>query len=1078
MQRQTIGQIIILYLLLPLVFSPILSSTRRESKVPSSFESQKITHNKELEKEIENMPKESSTSSLYISPKIKDVPHRGYLVKFKDVASVKDFDASLRKSEIESHTFTPLPFLFLRGKLRSIITKLKQHPKAISLFPNQLCRVPKVGYPNKSSSQINLTSIPSAKRINAPDVWKQGYRGQGIKIAIIDTGVNHHQALEGRFAGEKSFVKEKYGYKKTISNTQDEVGHGTAVAGIAAGDGKGVGQGVAPKAKILNAKVFPDDTTGATDAGIIAAIEWAVEKGAHVINLSLGRPPLRRDPLEEVVNKVAREGVTVVAAAGNNGDLLGLNTMSIASPGTARNAITVGALGAGNSIAAFSSRGPTPDMAVKPDVIAPGVAIGVISSYNVASGTSFAAPHVAGAAALLLDFCVDNGERKTEELSSLIKASLMKTSKQLWGDELIEGGGKIDAESALRKINQSLKTSKPLLSVLPRKLPINSPAGFPYFEKLYYNTTRVFNFTLCTPKHLNLSVELAGNISDVITLNAFSSINTNESTTYWEMNFTVVGKKETYDYETGEYSGEIHLLWNTTPLAKIPMNFTLVPPTGRMLFDLKHTSWPNSAKYGQYHRFYHLADERNLSVRHYFSDSPHFSFPFLKQFDIIFMPDALSNYIIETQQGKVKKIASIGLTKAEKNALYKFTKHGGLIIFISMSPGYRSRDSNRAEVNGFLKEFKVKIGHKRVGRENANGEAKPIKARVNQRSLFGMSSPDVLPFWGTNVVPLDWKSVPVITFSSDIYDLTLATFQRKKKGGIFISGSNFFFDNWAFTGNYQISRNKVKKFSKRLLSWPLFQSAFSCNYTVQGSSKGAKVNFTVTYNGSSQLVNSSVKAYSLDAIGMRRVNLTRSGLRFSGSYLLRHRGTNHLLLSARFGRWLFSRRFNLSIPSQEETPPSVTHIKPKNGSIKRFEFPLTLSSLNIQLKVIDEESGVLEQGIQSRVRNSNGTTYNVLERIKRANNDTTTIFMELPTKVILDGFPSQKEKIFILHFRIPDQNLNWRRLTLVITLKQKVSFRRWIAITGLSVGCLIGLIAVHISSNTKKKLEREVTIIK
>ncbi|MFJ2706663.1 S8 family serine peptidase [Streptomyces sp. NPDC087428] len=250
----------------------------------------------------------------------------------------------------------------------------------------------------------------SVPQIGAPTAWKAGYTGKGVKIAVLDTGADAtHPDLKGQILTTKNF--------SGTPDALDHFGHGTHVSSIAAGTGAKSGgkfKGVAPDAKLLEAKVLDDDGFG-DDSGILAGMDWAVAQGADVINLSLGgtdTPGI--DPLEEAVNKLsASSGVLFAIAAGNEGDGAG----TVGSPGSADAALTVGAVDDHDLLADFSSRGPrVGDSAIKPDVTAPGVDITAAASpgseidkevgqnppgYLTISGTSMATPHVAGAAALL-----------------------------------------------------------------------------------------------------------------------------------------------------------------------------------------------------------------------------------------------------------------------------------------------------------------------------------------------------------------------------------------------------------------------------------------------------------------------------------------------------------------------------------------------------------------------------------------------------------------------------------------------------------------------------------------------------
>ncbi|MFJ8462765.1 S8 family peptidase [Streptomyces swartbergensis] len=293
----------------------------------------------------------------------------------------------------------------------------------------------------------------SVPQIGAPKAWAAGYDGKGVKIAVLDTGVDAtHADLKGQVIGAKNFT--------TSPDTTDKVGHGTHVASIAAGTGAKSGgkyKGVAPGAKILNGKVLDDGGYG-SDSEVLAGIEWAAAQGADVVNMSLGggdTPAI--DPLEAAVNKLSEEkGILFAIAAGNEGDF---GDQTIGSPGSAAAALTVGAVDDKDVLADFSSRGPGMDGALKPDVTAPGVDITAASApgnqiaaevgekpagYMTISGTSMATPHVAGAAALLKQ---QHPEWKYPEL----KGALTGSTKGGKYTPFQQGSGRIQVDKAIKQ---------------------------------------------------------------------------------------------------------------------------------------------------------------------------------------------------------------------------------------------------------------------------------------------------------------------------------------------------------------------------------------------------------------------------------------------------------------------------------------------------------------------------------------------------------------------------------------------------------------------------------------------------
>ncbi|MDX3660497.1 S8 family peptidase [Streptomyces sp. ID05-26A] len=298
----------------------------------------------------------------------------------------------------------------------------------------------------------------SVAQINAPAAYAAGLTGKGVTVAVLDTGVdNTHPDLTDREIGERNFSNSP--------DNGDHYGHGTHVASIVAGTGAKSGgkyRGVAPDASILDVKVLGDNGSG-QDSAIIAGMEWAVEQGAQIVNLSLGgydTPEV--DPLEETVNRLtADKGALFVIAAGNSGP----GARTIGSPGTADAALTVGAVDDRDQIAEFSSRGPTSSGSLKPDLTAPGVGIvaalhsdgrigaPVAEGYTSLDGTSMATPHVAGAAALLR-------QQHPELTGAALKARLTGTTTPTAKLTPFEQGtGRVDVAKLIKQNVTSSPTS-------------------------------------------------------------------------------------------------------------------------------------------------------------------------------------------------------------------------------------------------------------------------------------------------------------------------------------------------------------------------------------------------------------------------------------------------------------------------------------------------------------------------------------------------------------------------------------------------------------------------------------------
>ncbi|MBI4347823.1 MAG: S8 family peptidase [Elusimicrobia bacterium] len=221
-------------------------------------------------------------------------------------------------------------------------------------------------------------------RVKAEAAWK-ATRGAGVKVAVIDTGIDFkHADLAANVKGGWSAVD-----KENPANFMDDNGHGTHVSGTIAAVRNSTGVvGVAPEASLYGVKVLDGNGSG-TFADVIAGIQWAAENEMQVANMSLGASR-GTEALADAVKAAAKAGVTIIAAAGNSGGSVGF-------PAAYPECIAVAASDVRDELAYFSSRGP------EVAFIAPGVDVKSTymgGDYDTLSGTSMATPHVAGLATL------------------------------------------------------------------------------------------------------------------------------------------------------------------------------------------------------------------------------------------------------------------------------------------------------------------------------------------------------------------------------------------------------------------------------------------------------------------------------------------------------------------------------------------------------------------------------------------------------------------------------------------------------------------------------------------------------
>ena len=287
-------------------------------------------------------------------------------------------------------------------------------------------------------------------QIQADRVWNElGFNGSGVKVAILDTGVQKsHAELSNSIPLTVDFTGEG-------GDNLDFNGHGTHVSGIVTADGvfnisgtSNLATGVAPGADIIVGKVC--GSSGCPEDAIVAGIEWAKSQGADVINLSLGgglsfseNCDADGDLTVDAVNDAVASGIVVTISSGNN-----YSKNGVSYPGCASGAIAVGAVNSSDRVARFSNSGPALD------IVAPGVSI--LSSYSCyavgdcdstwyayLSGTSMSSPHVAGVVALML-------EKNPILTVDQVKDALYSTAKDVGK---FDGNGRVDAFGAVNFVS-------------------------------------------------------------------------------------------------------------------------------------------------------------------------------------------------------------------------------------------------------------------------------------------------------------------------------------------------------------------------------------------------------------------------------------------------------------------------------------------------------------------------------------------------------------------------------------------------------------------------------------------------
>lgn len=274
---------------------------------------------------------------------------------------------------------------------------------------------------------------------NIPKQWRKT-KGEGVTVAILDTGVWRHKDLP-----DPVFAWNATGKGSVF----DKHGHATHVAGIVGArlDGSGV-VGWAPECNLAAVKVLTDAGWG-EDKWIADGIRYATKKGANIINLSLGGK--YSGIIGDAVRDAVKAGVVVICAAGNEGP----NPMTVASPAAMRETIAIGSYRQDGKISSFSSRGPEVDFAFPGEKI---LSTYLNNSYRILSGTSMACPAAAGLAALVLA----SSEKKpdTEGIRKLFKQSAEDRGPK--GKDYQFGWGIVDSSGVVRGGEPKQKLGKPI----------------------------------------------------------------------------------------------------------------------------------------------------------------------------------------------------------------------------------------------------------------------------------------------------------------------------------------------------------------------------------------------------------------------------------------------------------------------------------------------------------------------------------------------------------------------------------------------------------------------------------------
>ncbi|UTX03871.1 S8 family peptidase [Bacillus inaquosorum] len=282
-----------------------------------------------------------------------------------------------------------------------------------------------------------IKEIPKGvQMIQAPQFWENGSYGRGVTIAVLDTGCDaRHPDLQGRIVGGRNFTDDDNG---AADKYKDYNGHGTHVAGTVAASKNDNGVvGVAPEASLLILKVLNRLGSG-QPKWIVQAIDHAIQQNVHIITMSLSTSKDYPE-IHKAIQRAVGQGIIVVCAAGNGG------RPEFRYPAGYNEATSVGAVDFTGKAADFLSSNNEVDLTAPGVDILSAYPLDLVSDpsnpYKVLSGTSMATPHVAGALALLLNYCQASGQFNRQLTEDELYAQLVKHTVPLGTDKSVEGNG-------------------------------------------------------------------------------------------------------------------------------------------------------------------------------------------------------------------------------------------------------------------------------------------------------------------------------------------------------------------------------------------------------------------------------------------------------------------------------------------------------------------------------------------------------------------------------------------------------------------------------------------------------------
>ncbi|UCC21136.1 MAG: S8 family serine peptidase, partial [Promethearchaeota archaeon] len=523
------------------VYNQMEKDTIQPNSLPSSIMSQSSLSNLLIEEDSElKLSKFEKELSIFLDnlslSYIENLDYVKIIILFKDsvqkVERIEILESILDDYEIISN-YDIIPGIYIKVNPVELINK--------EVEINNIKSIKQVHKSNLYNSPYFLGDDLQISALNPGDYsnwWLSAigadnlsYDGSGVKVAVIDTGIYDHPGLN--IINYSNFVTGE-----SPLDYNDDVGHGTHVGGIIAGDGSGSSGeylGVAPGALLINARA--GNASGLEEGNIISAIQWSAKPtseggaGADIISMSFGGGyPEINDSITQAISNAKNDyGVIFVASAGNSGG----EYFTGSTPASGIDVIAVGATDENDELTSFSSWGPTYGYIGYPDVVAPGIYIisteasnSIISKeqrfkgdyfdfpgdadYIPLSGTSMACPMVAGALAILLD-AYPNMTPETARIALLEGAK--KLANENDDDYLKSGAGIINVTASLNYLDyiNNTKNNYNNISILfPDELPVE-----PYDLLHFPGDHQKFNLTVISGTSNTFYVEIPNDIQGV-----------------------------------------------------------------------------------------------------------------------------------------------------------------------------------------------------------------------------------------------------------------------------------------------------------------------------------------------------------------------------------------------------------------------------------------------------------------------------------------------------------------------------------------------------------------------------------